>query len=71
MAVKKPTKKAVAKKKAYLTPKEKLSLIEDCNRLIVRLQKKHAAISDSYERTYLEDARQCVSKAKSNLLNIY
>jgi len=58
------------KKKTYLTRKEKEQLIEDANRLIMKIGKKKESITDSYERDFLEAARKAMTVVKYNLAHI-
>lgn len=58
------------KKKTYLTTKEKEQLIEDANRLIMKIGKKKESITDSYERDFLEAARKAMTVVKYNLSHI-
>lgn len=58
------------KKKVYLTSKEKVSLVEDANKLMTKIAKKRESITDSYERDFLEAARRAMEVVKYNLSHI-
>ncbi|MBR6843014.1 MAG: hypothetical protein IKM77_12050 [Prevotella sp.] len=60
----------MAKKKMYLTSKEYWNLVEDVNKLIVKIGKKKEAISDSYSRDYLEAAKRALSVVKYNITSV-
>lgn len=58
------------KKKVYLTSKEKVSLVEDANKLMTKIGKKRESITNSYERGFLEAARRAMEVVKYNLSHI-
>lgn len=58
------------KKKVYLTSKEKVSLVEDANKLMTKIAKKRESITNSYERDFLEAARRDMEVVKYNLSHI-
>lgn len=60
----------MAKKKMYLTSKEYWNLVEDVNKLIVKIGKKKEAISDSYSRDHLEAAKRALSVVKYNITSV-
>lgn len=58
------------KKKVHLTSKEKVSLVEDANKLMTKIAKKRESITSSYERDFLKAAYRAMEVAKYNLSHI-
>ncbi len=58
------------KKKVYLTSKEKVSLVENANKLMTKIAKKRESITSSYERDFLKAAHRAMEVVKYNLSHI-
>lgn len=57
-------------KKLHLTSNEKQALLKDVNALLLKITKKKASITDSYERDFLEAARRATEIVKYNISTI-